>query len=291
MAPKPASAAAAPVCGRLLRVHARSALFDLYGDHLRSRGDRAPVASLVRILMPLGVAPPAARTAISRMVRQGWLVPEQVRGGRGYALTARARARLDDAATRIYRTGDGGWKGSWDLVVLTVAPPRPARERIRSALSFLGYAPLGDGTWISPFRSPEVESLLAAESVEGTRFEAYDGDPVALAARVWDLDTLGRAYAAWHDEAQALVAAPHRVLALEGLAEDERAFVVRSHLVHEWRKFLFSDPGLPVELLPPDWPGHAAARFFGEEAARLLPAASRFVDRCLDPDATSGEST
>lgn len=291
MAAQPGSTVSPAACGRLLRVHARSALFDLYGDHLRSRGDRAPVASLVRILTPLGVTPPAARTAISRMVRQGWLVPEQVAGGRGYALTSRARARLDEAATRIYRTGDGGWRGSWDLVVLTATPPRPARERIRSALSFLGYAPLGDGTWISPFRSPEVESLLAAESVEGTRFEAYDGDPVALAARVWDLDTLGRAYAAWHEEARALVAAPHRVLDLEGLAEDEQAFVVRSQLVHEWRKFLFSDPGLPVELLPPDWPGHAAARFFDEEAARLLPAASRFVDRCLDPDAPTGEST
>lgn len=206
--------------GRLLRVHARSALFDLYGDHLRSRGDRAPVASLVRILTPLGVTPPAARTAISRMVRQGWLVPVRVGGGRGYALTARARARLDDAATRIYRTGNGGWRGSWDLVVLTGTPTRTARERVRSALSFLGYAPLGESTWISPARSPEVESLLAAESIEGTRFEAYDGDPVALAARVWDLDTLGSAYAAWHEEARALVAEPRRGLELDGLGED-----------------------------------------------------------------------
>ena len=31
-------------------VHATSALFDLYGDHLRSRGSRAPVAALVRLL-------------------------------------------------------------------------------------------------------------------------------------------------------------------------------------------------------------------------------------------------
>ncbi len=56
-------------------------------------------------------------------------------------------------------------------------------------------------------------------------------------------------------------------------------------LVHEWRKFLFTDPGLPAELLPRDWVGHEAATFFAEEAARLLPAASRFVDACLtSPD-------
>ncbi|HET8718672.1 MAG TPA: PaaX family transcriptional regulator C-terminal domain-containing protein, partial [Nocardioidaceae bacterium] len=48
--------------------------------------------------------------------------------------------------------------------------------------------------------------------------------------------------------------------------------------------FLFTDPGLPAELLPDRWPGHAAARFFGEQARRLAPAASRFVDACLARD-------
>lgn len=270
-------------------MHARSALFDLFGDHLRSRGDRAPVASLVRILAPLGVTAPAVRTAISRMVRQGWLVPVEVEGGRGYALTDRARHRLEDAAARIYRTRDSGWKGGWDLLVVDAMPQRAARERIRSGLSFLGYAQLTDGTWVSPYASPEAEALLEAEGASATRFEAYDGDPTVLARRAWDLDALGAAYAAWHGEARDLVADPAAFLGVVELSEDERAFVVRSHLVHGWRKFLFSDPGLPVELLPPDWPGHAAARFFAEEAARLLPAASRFVDRCLDPDAMTGE--
>jgi len=65
-------------------VHARSALFDLYGDHLRARGDRAPVAALVRLMAPLGIAAPAVRTAVSRMVRQGWLEPVLLPCGRGY---------------------------------------------------------------------------------------------------------------------------------------------------------------------------------------------------------------
>ncbi len=269
-------------------MHARSALFDLFGDHLRFRGERAQVAALVRILAPLGVTAPAVRTAISRMVRQGWLTPVEVQGARGYALTDRARHRLADAAARIYRTRDSGWKGGWDLIVLTDLPHRSGRERVRSGLSFLGYAPLADNTWISPNASPEVEALLEAEGATVTRFEAYDGDPAVLAQRAWDLDALGSAYAAWHAEARALVDDPEETLGSAPDDPDERAFVVRSHLVHEWRKFLFTDPGLPVELLPPDWPGHAAARFFAEEAARLLPAASRFVDRCLDPT-ESGE--
>ena len=81
-------------------MQARSALFDLYGDHLRSRGGRAPVAALVRLLAPLGIAPPAVRTAVSRMVRQGWLAPVGTTSGRGYALTDRASRRLWEDAER-----------------------------------------------------------------------------------------------------------------------------------------------------------------------------------------------
>ncbi|GAB2746739.1 PaaX family transcriptional regulator [Nocardioides pakistanensis] len=272
-------------------MHARSALFDLFGDHLRTRGDRAPVAALVRILAPLGVAAPAVRTAISRMVRQGWLTPVEIGGARGYAATDKARKRLDDATSRIYRTRESGWKGGWDLVVLTSVPGRSGRERVRSGLAFLGYAPLTDGTWISPYASPEVDGLLAGERATAHRFEAYDGDPAALAAAAWDLDALGAAYATWHEDARRLVADPAAVLGTEALAGDERAFVVRSHLVHGWRKFLFSDPGLPVELLPEDWAGHDAARFFSAEAARLLPAAARFVDAHLAASTAEPVST
>jgi phenylacetic acid degradation operon negative regulatory protein len=61
------------------------------------------------------------------------------------------------------------------------------------------------------------------------------------------------------------------------------ARAARSRLVHEWRKFLFRDPGLPAELLPAAWAGHETAKVFDAESARLLPAASRFVECCLRP--------
>ncbi|HET7385396.1 MAG TPA: PaaX family transcriptional regulator C-terminal domain-containing protein [Nocardioidaceae bacterium] len=260
-------------------MHARSALFDLYGDHLRSRGDRAPVAALVRILAPLEIAAPAVRTAISRMVRQGWLHPARVSNGRGYALTDPARRRLDEAAARIYRTRVPSWDGSWDLLVLDSIGQRSVRERVRSGLGFLGYAALSDSTWIAPEPSSEAQALLAAEGVGHSRFRARDDDPATRARQAWDLDRLGTAYLAWQRFAEDLVSGP--TVSHPPAHEEEQSFAVRSQLVHEWRKFLFTDPGLPADLLPADWPGHTAARFFDEQAARLLPPASRFVDRCL----------
>jgi len=270
-------------------MHARSALFDLYGDHLRSRGGQAPVAAVVRMLAPLDIAAPAVRTAISRMVRQGWLEPVRIDGVPGYRLTARAATWLDDAATRIYRTRDVGWRGAWDLLVLQPAPSRSVRERVRSGLGFLGYASLSDSTWISPFPSTELETVLDGDGATVVRFEAHDDDPAAQARRAWDLDRLATAYRDWHAQARRLVSTEEDLPELRTVTGDERDFAVRFRLVHEWRKFLFTDPGLPAELLPADWPGHVAAEFFAAEASRLLPAASRFVDRCLRPE--SGDTS
>ena len=200
-------------------------------------------------------------------------------------LTERARQRLDDAAARIYGTRDTRWSGAWDLLVVDSLPQRSARDRVRSGLGFLGYAALTETTWISPFVSAEVEDLLKAEAASFSRFEARNADPRALARRAWDLGQLGASYAAWREDASKLVVEAASVAGFPDFDDAaEQAFAVRSQLVHEWRKFLFTDPGLPEELLPRNWPGHGAATFFAEEASRLLPAASDFVDRCLTQD-------
>ncbi len=261
-------------------MNARSALFDLYGDHLRSRGGKAPVAALVRLLAPLGVAAPAVRTAVSRMVRQAWLEPVRLPEGPGYVLTPRAVRRLDDSAVRIYRTQGTPWDGSWHLMVTDLPNERSRRDRLRAGLTFLGYAQLDDGTWVGPRWSEEVDGLLEVEGVRAERFTArHDGDSLGLVRRAWDVEGLARAYSRWHADAEELVSAAGRE------PDEEQAFATRSRLVHEWRKFLILDPGLPRELLPGDWPGDRAADYFDAESERLLPAAVRFVDSCLTPPA------
>ena len=255
-------------------MHARSALFDLYGDHLRSRGGSAPVAALIRLLEPLGVSAPAVRTAVSRMVAQQWL-----RAGEGgaYALTEHARTWLDEAGARIYRTEPARWDGEWHLRVLSPITDRARRERVRNRLRFLGMAPVSDSTWVSPRASAEVDRLLDEEAVPSITVTGPRVEPAEALLGAFDLAALETAYAAWLDEAAALVAPSLGARA----GDDVQAFVVRSELVHSWRKFLFTDPGLPHELLPADWSGHRAAAYFDEHAARLLPAASRFIDHQL----------
>lgn len=276
-----------PHVRQTLPMHARSALFDLYGDHLLARGGQAPVAGLVRLLAPLDIAAPAVRTAISRMVRQGWLAPVTLSAGPGYAVTPRARERLVATAPRIYGRTDTSWDGTWDVLTLGRFPGRGARDRVRRALRFLGYAPLTDSTWISASASSEVRTVLEEEGVTCVRLRSrVDEIDVERVCDLWDLDTLAHAYTAWQDEASALLGslpAPPDPAPEPDPAWAEAAFATRSRLLHSWRKFLFTDPGLPAQLLPSDWPGHEARQVFDEHAARLLPAARRFVGAVLGP--------
>ena len=237
------------------------------------------MAAIVRLLGPLDIAAPAVRTAISRMVRQGWLRPARLSIGPGYGLTPRAAKRLDDAAARIYRTGTRPWDGHFDLVVLDPPANRAARARLHDSLAFLGYGVLDATTWVAPRMAEEVDVLLADSGVRFERFRAAhaagSAGAAALVRRAWDLAELGAAYAGFVERLTPVV---EGVLSQAG---DEQAYAARFQLVHAWRTFLFRDPQLPPVLLPEGWPGASAAAFFDRHATRLRPAADRFVDRCL----------
>jgi phenylacetic acid degradation operon negative regulatory protein len=259
-------------------VHARSALFDLYGDHLVARGGWAPISAVVGLLGALDITAPAVRTAVSRMVREGWLEPVE-RDVRGYAATAQARDRLEEARHRIYRTEPVPWDGLWHVVAVPHQSDRNARARTAQSMRFLGYGSLAPDTWIAPRESPELAGALGRAGVQHDGFRArFQGEARALVGRVWDLESLAAAYRRF---AQAAGDA--------GSATDpQQAFASRSALVHAWRLFLFSDPGLPDEVLPAVWPGREAAALFDRQAQALMPQAGAWVDAWLSGRQPSG---
>ena len=242
-------------------MQARSALFDLYGDYLRPRGGRAPVAALVKLLAPLGIAPPAVRTAVSRMVRQGWLHPLRLVSGPGYLLTPKAARRLDEAAARIYRTGRDGWDGRFDLILLH-GPGCRGRDG-SSRLAFLGYGMLErarPGSRRAP--ADEVDARAGrgrrrVRAVQRQRTRPAPPGAAGVVGRAWDLAEIGRAYEDFVADQRPVVTA------VNARSTDEEAYAARFRLVHAWRSFLFRDPQLPAA---------AAARALARHRAR--PASS-----------------
>lgn len=271
-------------------VRARSAVFDLYGDHLARRGYWAPISGVITLLQSCGIAAPATRTAVSRITSQGWLEPVSRRAVRGYAATPVGRERLSEAWARIYRPATVDWDGRWQVVVTGRPVDRGQRDRVSATLGFLGYGRIAPQTWLAPRPAPELSSTLAGVGIDYSAFTTTDlGDARGLVARTWDLEELAASYRSFERDAASL-----RERADGSMAPDE-AYPVRAALVHRWRKFLFVDPDLPVEVLPGGWPGRSARELFLEVADQLLPPARIFVSDALasagapDPDPTTAE--
>ncbi|HLW59011.1 MAG TPA: PaaX family transcriptional regulator C-terminal domain-containing protein [bacterium] len=273
-------------------MQARSTLFTLYGDYVRHYGNTIWVGSMIALLAELGFTSSAVRAAVSRMTRQGWLVP--IRYGRAsyYSLSERGRERIDEAAQRIFKLHPEPWDGRWRILV--VAAPgrdREGRERLRRELTWMGFAPLSRGIYLTPNdlldRTVALEERYGLSGGVETFTASHDG-PTAddrLATRYWDLPAIDAAYGGFVAEWQPRLDRYRSAGSGESGGppagdppSDATCFAEKTRLVHAFRKFLFIDPGLPQELLPERWSGGEARRTFSTYYHLLNEGALRFFE-------------
>lgn len=261
----------------------RSLILTFYGAFVRGLGGWIAISHLVELMALVDLDAQAVRSAISRLKRRGWLLPERRDGQAGYALSELARSALDQADERIYagpRPADPD--EGWGLVVFSVPEAeRHRRHVLRSRLAWLGFGNHAPGVWIAPRRllAPAREHLRAlglADYVD--LYEASYagfGDLRDLVDRSWDLAGLRAMYASFVTD--------HRPVA-ERWADPDRvdgpaAYVDYLTTLDRWRALPFLDPGLPAGLLPDGWEGHAAAALFRRVVDRLAEPAFDHV--CL----------
>ena len=270
-------------------MRARSLLFTVYGDSVRPHGGEIGMRSLIRLMDPLGLSPRAVRAAVARIARQGWLRTRRAGRRAFYSLTPQGTWRVEQGVRRVYQVEPEPWDGRWRL--LTYAIPegrRGARDRLRRELTWLGLGALSRSTWVTPRDlTAALRELVAAHALDGdvAIFEAAHlgpGQDRALVGRCWDLDAIGARYRAFTAAAGRRAEALRRRLRRRTIS-DAACFGEKIRLVHEYRKFLFVDPGLPQTLLPPDWPGQAAAALFRDLYQMLAAPAARFFEAAFEP--------
>jgi phenylacetic acid degradation operon negative regulatory protein len=258
---------------------ARSVLLTILGEYGVHRQDGMWTETLVRALEELGYRPQAARQALARSVKAGWL--QTARHGRRSRLTLvpETAALLRTGAARIYSFGeDWTWDGRWLLIVLRVPEQRrEVRHQVRTRLAWAGFGSLGGGLWISPHfdRESELLATLGDDSVaEVLSFEARPGSvgkPDRIITEAWDLDAVAAAY-------RDFIGRYSRMRA----SRPDAAFRAQTRLVHDWRKFPFLDPDLPEDLLPRRWPRVRAHALFHERHAQWADAAQEHFQALED---------
>jgi phenylacetic acid degradation operon negative regulatory protein len=269
---------------------ARSLLVTVWGDTVRPRGRDVATSTLVRLMAPLGVSPRAVRAALSRMTRRGWLFRRRAGRRAFYTLTPAGALRVEQGARRVYRTAPEAWDGRWRLLTYVIPEARRAvRDRLRRELVWLGLAPLSRGTWVTTRDLGNVlGEMSGARGLDGAvaLFDARNLGPAAdraLAARCWDLEAIAARYRSFLARTRPHAETLRRRLRA-GTLSDDVCFAEKIRLVHEYRKFLFVDPGLPDALLPARRPDREAAALFRRTYAALSPRADRFAARVIGRD-------
>ena len=241
-----------------------SFIYTLMGDLVRYYGGEIWIGSLARLMAEFGISESAVRQAISRMSRQGWMRGRKVGNRSYYAMTERGLERVESVSPRIYSPPQAEWDGHWRMVAYVIPESlRDARDRFRKDLTVVGFAPRGPSLWLSPRDVLDAarESAASHDVLEYTDFfiaqsrgPRSDRDVIATC---WDTARIAAAYREFIAEYEPRWTRQHA-----HTLDDAQAFVEREWLVHDYRKFIYVDPGLPLALLPADWPANPASQLF-----------------------------
>jgi phenylacetic acid degradation operon negative regulatory protein len=265
----------------------RALIVSVYGMYARALGGWMSVASIIELMAELGVDEMAVRSSISRLKRRGILVADRIGGIAGYGLSASAGVILEEGDRRIFRRQRPTASEGWVMAVFSVPETeRFRRHQLRSRLAGLGFGTVAAGVWIAPAHvQDETRETLERFALE-SYVDLFRADHLGFAesdvriAVWWDLDRLHRLYQNFLD-AHARVLTSYR----RGRKIDDRqAFGHFIPALTDWRRLPYADPGLPSDLVPPQWIGLRAADVFFDLHDRLADPAHRFVMQLLAPD-------
>ncbi len=257
-------------------LRAGSLLVTIFGDAIAPRGGAVTLESLIRLAAPFGLTERLVRTSVARLAREGWLCTARSGRRSEYRLSAQGAERFAQATQRIYATTGSRWDGRWTLIVLP--PGRPHAARLREALRWLGFGQLSASLFAHPGTSVTQAREWLRGIPGGERCLLLCSEPAdaaseqQLVAQGWDLQELERRYRVFVARFAPL-AAQLKGAAIAGAP----AFLVRTLLIHEYRKIHLQDPLLPATLLPPDWIGTRAYELARGIYARVFAPAERHL--------------
>jgi phenylacetic acid degradation operon negative regulatory protein len=255
-----------------------SLLVTIFGDAVAPRGGVVTLGSLIQLAAPFGLTERLVRTSVARLAQDGWLAAR--RDGRlsEYRLAPRGQQRFAEATRRIYSKGPVDWDGHWTLLILPSNGGK-RREALRDGLRWLGFGQVSPGVFAHPnsdleqarkwLQSLDVgkDALLLKASSEEVAIDK------AVVAVGWDLGDLARRYERFAQAYSNVDAA----LNTRDVLAPESAFVIRTLLIHEYRKIHLQDPLLPPALLPVDWVGSSAYEACAQLYGKVFTAAEEFL--------------
>ena len=241
-----------------------SLIITVWGDAIAPHGGAVMLAGLIDLLAPFGINERLVRTSVFRLARESWLKARPVGRESLYRLTRDGARRFRQAYRRIYAPHVEGWNESWEIVIAD-GPSAEKRRALRQELQWEGFGTLGSGVYGRPATAASaVPRIAAALHVEREIAVVRASDDAGLGGRTlaslvpdaWDLTGLSTHYREFLRRFGEVI--DRFRMADKATLDPAQAFIVRTLLIHAYRRVLLRDPQLPAALLPLDWPGAAA---------------------------------
>ena len=222
------------------------------------------LGDLVHVLEQFGLNERLVRTCINRLSAEGWFVARRQGRRSIYSLSPQGLRRFQHAYKRVYAQPERQWDGSWTIVFLPRKESLASiRDELRRELEWEGFGIIAPNVFGHP--SPSLLALretLQGLNLEGKVFvmsarslDVLSGRPLnELIAQSWNLLSLARGYREFTTRFAPLLDSGNEVTRLS----PAESFVVRTLLIHWFRRVTLCDPQFPGELLPADWLGHRA---------------------------------
>ena len=237
---------------------ARSLLLTVLGELVYPNGKPVWTASLLYVLMGIGVEEQTARQTIARCAAAGWLIGEKQGREVRWQLSPSVKRLIEDGMRRVYslHTSDEVWDGTWLILLVTVPHThRTARKKLYSALSWAGFGNPTPGVWLSPHPEREAEAERVIDELDladSTLSFTGSASKIGLSEeqvvrRAWALDDVAAVYEELLDRFSEVQPDP-----------GDATLLTHIELVSQWQRLPFMDPQLPDTLLP-NWIGRRAA--------------------------------
>jgi len=261
-----------PIVARLLRsqnsLRVWSLIITFFGDSIVPRGGEVWLGTLSQVMRGFGIDEQAVRAAVSRLAKDGWLARARLGRNSYYRLLENGNREFLVATDRIYGPGAPSFDGR-----VTVITGRRLDREPPKANDFLVKHGWGR-------MAPNVHCAFGKRTDGGALPEGFIriagdisvADAKDLIGTAWDLATIDQAY---RDFLQAF-----EILGSAGeLAADPfDALLLRTLLVHAFRRVVLRDPMLPVDLMAANWPGVSARARAAALYRALSPAAELWLD-------------
>jgi len=274
----------------------KSYIVTVFGDVLSQHDDWLWLGSLIEALKPLGYSERLIRTSVFRLVQDDWLQVKKVGRKSFYAFTTSAKLHYEKAARRIYAGTQDNWHGNW-LLVLPSFVSEQAMPAFRRQLHWLGFSSLSSGVFAHPCidqtsLEETLKELKLTDSVVVFSCKTIDDSSAnvlkVLVQKQWHISELAdqyqqllTSYQALQDKIIAKAKNQGKYQEPSSTITEQQCFLLRTLLIHEYRRVLLKDHELPKQMLPEQWQGFSVHQLVNNLYSDLAQPSLNYIRQQL----------